>query len=173
MEAALNRRELLKALTAVAFTTLQLPAADPNAPLFFTPDEFAFLDTLTELLIPTDGHSPGAHDAGVAAYIDRRVAEAFLPEEKTSWRKELASLDELSRSMHDAPFMKANKQQQTALLTKVAAAEYNPQTEPEKFFTQLKQTTAFVYYSSSVGIHQDINYKGNVILEQFVGYDAT
>ena len=173
MEAALNRRELLKALTAVAFTTLQLPAADPNAPLFFTPDEFAFLDALTELIVPTDEHSPGAHDAGVAAYIDRRVAEAFLPEEKTSWRQGLASLDELSRSMHDAPFIKANKQQQMALLTKIAEAEHNPQTDPEKFFTQLKQTTAFVYYSSSLGIHQDINYKGNVILEQFVGYDAT
>ena len=34
MEAALNRRELLKAFTAAAFTTLQLPAADPNAPSF-------------------------------------------------------------------------------------------------------------------------------------------
>ena len=173
MEAALNRRELLKAFTAAAFTTLQLPAADPNAPLFFTRDQFALLDTLTELLIPTDEHSPGAHEAGVAAYIDRAVAEAFLPEEKTSWRKGLASLDELSRSMHDTAFMTANKQQQTALLTKIAAAEHDPQTDPEKFFTQLKQTTAFVYYSSSVGIHQDINYKGNVILEQFVGYDVT
>ena len=173
MEAALNRRELLKAFTAAAFTTLQLPAADPSAPLFFTRDEFALLDTLTELLIPTDEHSPGAHAAGVAAYIDRSVAEAFLPEEKTSWRKGLASLDELSKSMHDMPFKTASEQQKTALLTKIAAAEHNPQSDAEKFFTQLKQTTAFVYYSSSVGIHQDINYKGNVILEQFVGYDAT
>ena len=173
MEAALNRRELLQAFTAAAFTTLQLPAADPSAPLFFTRDEFALLDTLTELLIPTDEHSPGAHAAGVAAYIDRSVAEAFLPEEKTSWRKGLASVDELSKSMHDMPFKTASEQQKTALLTKIAAAEHNPQSDAEKFFTQLKQTTAFVYYSSSVGIHQDINYKGNVILEQFVGYDAT
>ena len=173
MEAALNRRELLKAFTAAAFTTLQLPAADPSAPLFFTRDEFALLDTLTELLIPTDEHSPGAHAAGVAAYIDRSVAEAFLPEEKTSWRKGLASLDELSKSMHDMPFKTASEQQKTALLTKIAAAEHNPQSDAEKFFKQLKQTTAFVYYSSSVGIHQDISYKGNVILEQFVGYDAT
>lgn len=43
----------------------------------------------------------------------------------------------------------------------------------EKFFTQLKQTTAAAYYSSKIGIHQDINYLGNVYLKQFVGYDAT
>lgn len=173
MDSSLNRRDLFKAVTAAAFTTLQLPAAEPNAPLFFTRDEFALLDALTDLVIPTDEHSPGAHEAGVAAYIDRTVAEAFLSEDKTSWRKGLASIDELSRSMYESPFLMAGKQQQTALLTKIAAAERHPQTEQEKFFTQLKQTTAFAYYSSSVGIHQDIDYRGNVILEKFVGYDVT
>ncbi len=173
MDGTLNRRDLFKVVTAAAFTTLQLPAAEPNAPLFFTRDEFALLDRLTDLVIPTDEHSPGAHDAGVAAYIDRTVAEAFLPENKTSWRKGLASIEELSHSMYQSPFLMAGKQQQIALLTKIAAAEHDPQSEPEKFFTQLKQTTAFAYYSSSIGIHKDIEYKGNVPIDKFVGYDAT
>ncbi len=173
METGLNRRDLLRILGATAFTTLQLPAAEPGAPLFFTKQEFALLDTLSELIIPADDHSPGAHDSGVAKYIDRTVAEAFLPENKTSWRKGLAAVDELSQSMYQAPFMKTGKPKQIAVLTKLAAAEKNPQTEGEKFFTQLKQTTAFAYYSSSIGIHQEINYKGNVILDKFVGYDVT
>ena len=173
MQGALNRRDLLKAFTAAAaFTTLQLPAAEPNAPLFFTRDEFALLDALTELIIPTDEHSPGAHAAGVASYIDRTVAEAFLPEEKTSWRKGLQSIDELSRSTYQSAFLATDPQRQIALLTKIAAAEKHPESEQEKFFTQLKETTAFAYYSSSIGIHQDMEYKGNVILEQFVGYDV-
>jgi Gluconate 2-dehydrogenase subunit 3 len=173
MEAILNRRDLFKALTAAAFTTLQLPAAEPGAPLFFTKDEFALLDVLTDLMIPTDDHSPGAHDAGVAPYIDRTVAEAFLAEDKTSWRKGLAAMDQFSDSTCQCPFLKASKQQQTEMLSKLAANEQHPKTDAEKFFTQLKQTTAFAYYSSSIGIHQDINYKGNVLLDQFVGYDAT
>jgi Gluconate 2-dehydrogenase subunit 3 len=173
MEAILNRRDLFKALTAAAFTTLQLPAAEPGAPLFFTKDEFALLDTLTDLIIPTDQHSPGAHDAGVAAYIDRTTAEAFLAEDKDSWRKGLAVMNDLSQSTCQCSFIKATKEQQTAMLTKLAAKGRHPETEPEKFFMQLKETTAFAYYSSSIGIHQDIEYKGNVILEQFVGYDAT
>ncbi len=169
----LNRRDLLKTLTAAAFTTLQLPAADPNAPFYFTRSEFALLDALTELMVPADGHSPGAHEAGVAAYIDRTVAEAFLPENKTSWRKGLASMDEESNRMYQGPFLKASKKEQIDLLKKIAAAEQDPKTEAEKFFTQLKQTTAFAYYSSSIGIHQEMNYKGNVLLDQFVGYDAS
>jgi hypothetical protein len=173
MDASLNRRDLFKALTAAAFATLQLPAAEPGAPLFFTKDEFALLDTLTDLLIPTDDHSPGAHEAGVAPYIDRRVAEAFLAKDKDSWRKGLAAIDDVSESTCQCSFLKATKQQQIDMLTKLAAKEHRPETEPEKFFTQLKQTTAFAYYSSSIGIHQEIEYKGNVLLEQFVGYDAT
>jgi gluconate 2-dehydrogenase gamma chain len=173
MEPVLNRRDLFKVLTAAAFSTLQLPAAEPGAPLFFTKDEFALLDALTDLIIPTDDHSPGAHDAEVAPYIDRTVAEAFLAEDKDSWRKGLAAMNELSRSTCQCPFLQASKEQQTGMLSKLAAKEKNPQSEAEKFFTQLKETTAFAYYSSSIGIHQDINYKGNVLLEQFVGYDAT
>ena len=173
MSATLNRRDLLRSAGLLAFGALQLPAANPGAPLYFTLDEFALLDTLTELIIPTDDHSPGAHAAGVAAYIDRTTAEAFLPEDKQSWRKGLAALNELSMQRFSSAFVKASKDGQTKLLSELAAAENHPNSAAEKFWTQLKQTTAFAYYSSSVGIHQEIEYNGNVILDKFVGYDAT
>lgn len=173
MNSDLDRRDLLKLLSAAAFTTLQLPAADPNAPLFFTRSEFHLLDVLTEHIVPADEHSPGAHEAGVAKYIDKTVAEAFLPENKTSWRKGLASIEREAHVMYEKSFLKARSEQQVELLSKLAAAEKDPRSEAEKFFTQLKQTTAFAYYSSSIGIHQDMNYKGNVLLDKFVGYDAT
>jgi hypothetical protein len=169
----LNRRDLFKFAAAAAFTARQLPAFDPNAPLFFTSDQFALLDTLTELIIPADDHSPGARSAGVAAYIDRAVAEAFVAEEKNSWRRGLAAIDQLSMSRFNTSFSRASHSQQVSLLNELAQTEKHPQSEPEKFFTQLKETTAFAYYSSSVGIHDDINYKGNVILDKFVGYEAT
>jgi Gluconate 2-dehydrogenase subunit 3 len=157
----MDRRDVLK-FAGGAFVYLQLPAAEPGAPLFFTKDEFALLDKLTELLIPADEHSPGARGAGVAAFIDRSVAEAFLPDEKTSWRSGLAAVEKLLRA-----------QQPVAVLANLAAHETDPRTEPEKFFVQLKQATAFIYYSSSVGIHQEMGYLGNVVLPEFKGYDAT
>lgn len=157
-----NRREILK-LAGGVFACLQLPAAEPGAPLFFTAEEFALLDTLTELIIPADGHSPGAHEAGVAAYIDRTVAEAYVPDEKMSWRKGLAAIRQIMKESGGTP---------AAVLSKLAKNEKDPKTEAEKFFTQLKQTTAFAYYSSSIGIHQEIEYLGNVLLPQFKGYEA-
>lgn len=180
MSEALNRRELLKLIPFAAFSTpLALAAPEPGAPLYFTKDEFALLDALTELIIPADNHSPGAHAAGVAAYIDKTAAEAFLPEDKTSWKKGLASVEQISQSLHRQPFLQGSKQQQTAVLKKMSVGEeaedegsgnQRRQNLPQKFFGQLKNTTIFAYYTSSIGIHKDIEYKGNVLLEQFVGY---
>ncbi len=186
MSSDFNRRDLLKLLSAATFSVpLALCAPEPGAPLFFTKDEFLLLDTLTELVIPADDHSPGAHRAGVAAYIDKSVAEAFMPEDKTSWQKGLASVNDFSQSTHGKPFMQATKEQQIEILKKMSTSEDAKQSDkgeaegdsgkrgaarPKQFFEQLKDTTAAVYYSSSIGIHQEIEYKGNVILEQFVGY---
>jgi hypothetical protein len=173
MSPGFDRRDLLKILTASALAgPLQLTAAEAGKPLYFSKEEFALLDSLTEHIIPRDAHSPGAHDAGVAAYIDRTVAEAFLPEDKQSWSKGLAEINRLSVEDTHRPFLKSGKDAQITLLTKLAHAENDPKSEGEKFFRQLKGDTAFAYYFSKIGIHKDIEYKGNVIQEQFSGYDA-
>ena len=172
MSTSLSRRELVALLSGAAIT-LQLPAAEPGAPLFFTKEEFALLDHLTEMIVPADDHSPGAHEAGVAAFIDRTTAEAFLPEQKTNWRKGLALVDAMANKAKQRPFLKCSPAEQVQLLQTMAANEQRPKTPEEKFFGQLKQTTAFAYYSSKVGIHQEMEYKGNVLLPKFVGYDAT
>jgi hypothetical protein len=173
MSSPLDRRDLLKLMTVSAFAAmpLQLTAAG-TAKLYFTADEFELLDVLTEHIIPRDKHSPGAHDAEVAAYIDRTVAEALLPEDKQSWNTGLAEIDRLSMENHKRPFVKAGKSEQIGLLKKLAKAEDDPQTEGEKFFRQLKGATIFGYYTTDIGIHKDIEYKGNVIQEQFSGYEA-
>jgi hypothetical protein len=151
----MQRRDLLKFMAGAALTpALQLTAAEPGAPLYFLKEEFAALDELTELIIPADAHSPGAHDAGVAVFIDKTVAEAFLAEDKDSWRQGLA------------PFLPLNKEQRLAMLTKICDSN-------TPFFGQLKNTTAFAYYTSSIGIHRDIEYIGNTIQEQFSGYEVT
>ena len=173
MSSGFYRRDLLKILTASALAgPLQLPAAETGKPLYFSKEEFALLDSLTEHIIPRDAHSPGAHDAGVAAYIDRTVAEAFLPETKQSWNKGLAEINRLSVEGCTRPFLKAGKDAQLALLTKLAQGENDPKSDGEKFFRLLKGSTVFGYYTSDIGIHKDIEYKGNVIQDQFSGYDA-
>src|SRR5690349_7579962 len=180
MSLDMNRRELMKWLSAAVFAPLALPAPDPTAPLYFSKDEYQLLDTLTELIIPTDDHSPGAHEAGVARFIDKSVAEAFLPEDKTSWRKGLAGVNALAHSMHNQPFLQLDKHQQRSVLESMSKSEgaekknatnegdsgANRSRTEQKFWGQLKQTTAFAYYSSSIGIHKEMEYKGNVFLKE-------
>ena len=179
--ADLSRREMLKrgAGAAIAVTLIGLEgeaiarAAQGKAPLFFTREEFALVDELTELIIPTDEHSPGARAAQVATYIDFRLSESFEEEPKTLWRGGLKVIEDLSREMHGKPFLESSQEQRIALLTRISQNEAKPAKPEEMFFNELKSTTADAYYSSKIGIHKEMEYKGNTYLKEFVGYDAT
>ena len=52
------------------------------------------MSELTEIIIPADEKSGGAKAAGVAQYIDQRLAEAFVQSERDEWRKQLALIPE-------------------------------------------------------------------------------
>ena len=180
---SLSRREMLE-VTAAALTapllqpgpTVAPPATPPlhlqGAPKFFTGPEFALLDELSDLIIPTDAHSPGARAAGVAAYIDFRLSEALEPEQ-TKWRSGLAAVDVLSKELHGQAFLQGSADQRVAVLTRMAAGEQNPKTPAEHFFQEIKRSTVRAYYTSKIGIHADQQYKGNVYQRgEYAGFDA-
>jgi hypothetical protein len=187
-EAGLTRREMIKLAAGAALAAPLVgisnaraatkPAAADSAsqvkaPLFFTREEFQLVDELTELIIPADDHSPGARAAEVAAYIDGRLAESFEEEPKNVWRAGLKLIDSLSQEMHGRAFLAAAPEQRIALLTRISQNETNPQKPEETFFKELKTRTAHAYYTSKIGIHKEMEYKGNSYLKEFVGYDAT
>jgi Gluconate 2-dehydrogenase subunit 3 len=182
----LTRRDLLKlaggAVAAAPLAGMVAPveaasATAAGAPSFFTAAEFKLLDELTELIIPTDEHSPGARAAGVAAYVDRKLAEydpkiAPLKEARDSWKAGLAAVDALSKEMNGAPLLEVAEDKRVAVLDRLAQKEKSAETPAEKFFGQLKTWTARGYYTSSIGIHQEMEYKGNVLQNEYAGIDA-
>ncbi|MBZ5590866.1 MAG: gluconate 2-dehydrogenase subunit 3 family protein [Acidobacteriia bacterium] len=170
----LTRRELIQISAAAAAVAVgaQHGAEGESVEKFFSQDEFAMLDELTDLIIPTDDHSPGARAAGVAAYLDRRLAESIEDERKQQWHAGLKRVDALAREMQGVPFMKATPEQRVAVLARISRNEQSPQTPEERFFVELKFSTADAYYSSKIGIHQEMEYKGNVLLPEFVGYEV-
>jgi hypothetical protein len=172
-EGHLTRRDLIRigATAAVAVGGVERGFAGGRALKFFAPEEFAMLDELTELIIPTDDHSPGARAAEAAAYLDGRLAESIDEENKKQWHEGLQRVDVLAREMHGMPFMQAALEQRIAVLARMSRNEKHPQTPEEKFFVELKYSTANAYYSSKIGIHQDMEYPGNVLLPEFVGYE--
>lgn len=180
-DSELTRREMIKlgasAAIAVALTGLDANAlaqlAKGRAPLFFTKEEFALVDELTELIIPADEHSPGARAALVASYIDFRLSESFEEQPRTLWRDGLKLIEQLSQEMHGKSFLASSSEQRIALLTRISQNETKPVKPEELFFKELKSRTARAYYTSRIGIHNEMEYKGNTSLKEFVGYDAT
>ena len=52
----------------------------------------------------------------------------------------------------------------------MSRAETDPKTPLERFFVESKARTVQGYYTSKIGIHQELKYKGNQFLPEFVGY---
>ena len=180
--AGLTRRDALKLAAGAAlsvpvlFTRAMAAPATASGPRFFGKEEFALLDELTEMIIPADSHSPGARAAKVAAYVDTRLSEAYLPVEadvQQRWHDGLRSVDALSREMNGAAFLATSPEKRVAVLTRMAASEKDPKTAEEKFFRELKGTTIHGYYTSEIGIHQEMEYKGNTLQQEYAGEEPT
>jgi hypothetical protein len=174
----LTRRDVLKlgaaaAAAGVLSTSTPLGAQTAATATFFTPAELKLVDELSEMIIPADDHSPGARAAKVAAYIDARLAEAFDEADRTRWREGLKRIDDLSRTASGKTFLEASPDQRVALLSQVSKNEATPKLPEEVFFKDLKSRVVFAYYTSDIGIHRDIDYKGNTFLPEFVGYDVS
>ena len=177
MPGDLSRREVLK-ITAGAVVASQVAAitpafADAPALRFFTAQEFSLVDELTEILIPADEHSPGARAAKVAVFLDGRLAEVVDEDVRTRWRDGLKRVDALAQSMHGQSFMSLDAAGRVDVVTRMAANEAKPSTPEEQFFRELKSRTVHAYYSSEIGIHKEMEYKGNVMLQEFVGTDVS
>lgn len=180
---SMNRRSLLKAIGtsvstiallpliseegALAFEAIQRANAAPK-PKVLTPAQYATVDAFTDAIIPTDAHSPGAKAARVADYIDLLLAESDASI-RTAWTQGLISLDEAATAKFKAPFVKLSAAQVTELLTEISANEAKPTTPVEQFFRTTKDATIRGYYTSEIGIHKDLQYKGNQYLPEFVG----
>ncbi len=134
----MNRRDLFK-ITAGAAAVV---AKGQQPHRFLTPDEYAAVDELTEMIIPADEKSGGARAAKVADFIDQRLAEAFLQEERDRWRAGLKQ------------FLGISTDERLVLLKKLNASN-------DEFFAALKRDTIRGYYTSKIGIHDDLDYKGN------------
>jgi gluconate 2-dehydrogenase gamma chain len=143
-------------------------SAAPYKFKFFTEEENQTLIQMSELIIPADDHSAGAKDARVSEYIDT-VVSASPKAVKQNWRDGIASIDKKSREMFNKGFVESTQDQQISLLTELSKHELGPQTEEERFFKTMKFATIDGYYTSKIGIHDELNYKGNTYLMEFVG----
>lgn len=135
---------------------------------FFTTEENRTVIEMSERIIPADDSSPGAKAANVSEYIDLIVSES--PDvTKQTWREGLAAIDKMSRTKFGKSFAESTVDQQTELLNEISKNERSPQTLEERFFRTIKYATIDGYYTSEIGIHKELHYKGNTYLKEFTG----
>ncbi len=150
-----------------AFARIQETNAAPQLKVL-SRSQFKTLETLVEAIIPTDDRSPGAKQARVADYIDLLLSEAD-PELTLEWLGGLAALDTEATTRFRVPFDRLGGGQLDTILQSISRNERAPQTPLETFFVMAKQATVRGYYTSNIGIHEELRYKGNQFLREFVG----
>lgn len=157
-----------------AMPGMGLQDADPQSaanwkPQFFDVHQNETLIALTELIIPATD-TPGAKAALVNRYIDLRYNED-TPEQQTEIMQALAWFDGRSLSLHGKSFVDLTEAQQIALLQPLAHPAYpNAEDNPGvKAFTLIKSLTIFGYYTSQIGLDQELKYEGDRLNPSFPG----
>ena len=121
--------------------------------LFFTAPEYAMIERLTGIIIPTDD-TPGAHEAGVAEFIDLMASRD--PALQRDFRSGLNWLNTHSQKNSGKPFLKLNPGQRTALLEPLAyKKKFRPGEEPGRaFFALVREYTVMGFYTSEIGLKE-------------------
>lgn len=183
---ATTRRQTLKMLARSAASTVGLPimidaihqvphaahmqaqeaTAVPYVLKYFSRQQAQMIEALSEVIIPADDHSPGAKAAKVFEYIDE-IVSASPDTVRKQWTDGLAAMDRMARDRHGQQYSMCTATQQVTLMEKIGSNEEQPATLEEHFFVALKAATIDGYYTSKMGIHQELEYQGNTMVVDF------
>lgn len=119
-------------------------------PQFFTAAEYAAVERLTEIIIPTDA-TPGAKEAGVAEFIDFMVFSD--PDAQYGFRAGLTWLDAFAEESTGKKFMDLPLERQTSLLEPLGFKDKaRPGQEAgRRFFSMMREYTVTGFYTSEIG----------------------
>jgi hypothetical protein len=146
------------------------PAAPPESavPRFFNAADFALISRIADLIIP-ETDTPGAIGAGAPLYIDMVVSRNDLQQALVA--DGLRWVDGEAQRIGGQKFLKLDEEKQLSILQALCEASESHSTWPAgrnvEFFNLMKNLTADGYYTSRVGLIQDLGYKGNAALASF------
>jgi len=183
-----SRRDVLKSLTrgAVAGSVLRVipaeaahyahalvqaeKAAAKYKPKYFSDHQYRTLQSLCQAIIPPDGRSGGAIEAGTPEFIDLLTSES--PPYQLALGGGLMWLDSACSDRFGNVFLDCSPAEQTSMLDLLAFRK-NAKSDPRlsqgiEFFSFLRNLTADGYFTSEIGI-KDLGYIGNTYLKEFPG----
>lgn len=140
----------------------------PASARFFHDRDFQMVSQIAQLIIPKTS-TAGAIEAGVPDYLDQVVSRnrdhQLLIADGLRW------LDEQGKERFSKVFLELNSEQQLAILVPLCEAfdENHTAARSVRFFGVMKSLTADGYYTSSAGLLEELQYKGNAMLASFPG----
>src|SRR6478672_11623514 len=161
----------ISAETSPAAASPQSKNETKSAARFFTPAQHTLVEELSETIIPADGHSGGAKAAKVADYIDQTLRKTTDDTQKSLWHEGLRLIDVMSQHYNGKTFVQASSEERIAVLTVLSDNVKLTDLPEVRFFVELKHLTVHAYYTSKIGIHDELEYRGNRILKEYVGCD--
>jgi hypothetical protein len=130
-------------------------------PRALTAAEYAMVRDAAERIIPrTD--TPGATDARVADFIDVMLADWYDANETARFKAGLTDLDARARTLSGKSFVESTAKQQTEMLENLDSefqTARNNGSAGDDWFGMLKHLTVWGYYTSEVGIAQELRVK--------------
>lgn len=187
MSTGIDRRQALKTLTAAGAGAATIPAwvttlvevAEARRPTAvgqstgtdstFTQAQYDTVDLLSELIIP-ETDTAGARQARVVDFIDTVLSDAPRPV-RDRFLGGLRWLDERSGELFGATFTAASTDQQTALLTILGSPRNDTSADRTgvEFFQAMKSLTVTGYYTSRIGMLQELDDNGAVMFDEKLG----
>lgn len=149
-----TRREALISIAA-GLSANSLPGQQPYQPTTFSKADYELLGTLVDLILPPSD-TPGAGAVGVHAMIDEDLADDGSV---------AGVLQQGLGRLRAAGFESMAAREQIDRLTRISEASG----EDGEFFETLKGLTIDAYYSTEVGLVQELGYQGNTYLAEFPG----
>jgi hypothetical protein len=170
-----NRRDALRSLAATAAALaasrawVHVLAEQGWTPAVLTPAQDAEIVALTEAIIPAT-ETPGAKGVLVNRFIDQALATAPSAQ-RDVFLEGLAWVTGRCRAEFGTSFASATPDQQVSLLMRiddegVVAAADQPGAD---FFRTIKGMTINGYYSTEIGLRQELGDDGRMALAQFEG----
>lgn len=176
-----DRRQVLKLFGAISATCAYPFAGDElygqtqhehggtpqSANRFLNEADFQTVSRIADLIIP-QSDTPGAIQAGVPEYIDfvvsRESQHQALLADGLRW------LDAQAKDLGAGRFLELDEKGQLSILEPLCEAaddEKSPNARNVQFFALLKRLTADGYYTSRIGLIDELGYKGNTVRASF------
>ena len=149
-----TRREALVTIAA-SFAARRLAAQGAYEPSALSREDYDLLGTLVDMIIP-ESDTPGAREVGVHAMLDEDLAKDS---------QSLGILRDGMAALREHGFEDMTAQQRIDVLTRHSESDGQDKT----FFETLKGLTIDAYYSTEVGLVEELGYQGNTYLTEFPG----